>query len=179
MRYHVDVHDVRTSTIIFLLPCQRYKETKVLQTLESKVPSVLGHSHMSPKTKDTEITEQEIKTYFKVLSSMLCEDAFANYQKWLPKVEKDPIPSGMEYLRGLRQKLTVMHDIKMKIKIQNLITQLEGILKGDTTMYQYPAKTQKEAIMFLISNAILSGGGLGVIESEEPRIDQIAESIKD
>ena len=115
------------------------------------------------------LTEQDIKTYFRVL--VLLNENLAGYEDWMNRVEADPVQAGEEFLVRLRA-------ARRSVKVNRLITQLIGILADDYDFFQYPATNQKQAVQFLISNALLSAAKLGLGESVDV-IQQIAEQSSD
>jgi len=110
------------------------------------------------------INEQDIKAYFKVLA-VLNED-LDTYGEWMDKIEVD-------WLAALNEFIDIMRSGRDTIKKARLLRQALGIREGDRQFFQRGASNQKEATQFLISNTLLSGESLGVIEDVEASGDLI------
>jgi hypothetical protein len=114
------------------------------------------------------LTEQDIKTYFRVLAVL--NEGLEEYGEWMAKIEADPVAAGTEFMERLRR-------APKSVKMNRLIQQLQGILDNNFDFFQKGASNQKEALQFLISNTLMSGAKLGVLEDVEDAdslIQQIA-----
>jgi hypothetical protein len=71
------------------------------------------------------------------------------YMSWMKAAEEDPIQTAKDF------RDTVAKGRKTAKGLE-VIRQADGILSGDPSFWQYGAKSQKEAIQFLISNTLMS-----------------------
>lgn len=83
------------------------------------------------------------------------------YQYYMQKVQTDPEGAGQEFLQRLRSSKPKRRD--QQIKLIKTIEQLEKILQGDESAWQYGSRNITDAIQFLISNTLMGGMGLGVL----------------
>jgi len=114
------------------------------------------------------ITEQDVKTYFKVLAVL--NEGLEEYGEWMERIEADPVAAGEAFLARLRT-------APQSVKMNKLIQQLQGIMANDYDFFQKGARTQKEALQFLISNTLMSGAQLGVLEDVEENSDDLIKRI--
>jgi len=78
------------------------------------------------------------------------------YQYFMELAETDPERTGMEFMQRLKTGKKTKESLEA-------IRQLELIMSGDESAWQYGSRSLTDALQFLISNTLCSGMGISVI----------------
>jgi hypothetical protein len=82
--------------------------------------------------------------------------------------QQDPMAAGQEFIQRLQQ------SPKRTASKMKTIRQLEQILAGDQSAFQAGSRDMTDAVQFLISNALMSASGMGVMR---PGMEDVAKTV--
>ena len=94
----------------------------------------------------------------------------ADYQKWMDFASTEPLEAARQFMGLLKGK-------KLNRKTMKTIQQLEQIASGDEEAWQYSSTSPVDAVQFAISNAMMSGLGMGVLPTGRPPMGEAAEVV--